>query len=114
MAYEVRVLNPARDFIDTVETKMRARIYWVIELLCEMGPFLGAPYTKKISGQKGLYELRVQSGHTGCRLFYFHGKNTVYVITSGFMKKQQKTPKREIVRAVELMKHYQEENYGKA
>lgn len=112
MAYEVRVLKPARGLIDEMDTKLKARVYWVIGLLNEMGPFLGEPYSKKITNHKGLYELRIQSGNLGCRLFYFHSGQTVYVVTSGFMKKQQKTPPREIMRAVALMKQYQEENHG--
>jgi phage-related protein len=114
MAYEVSVLQPAHEFIDEMETKLRARVYWVIDLLKEMGPFLGEPYSKKIKDQKGLYELRVQSGNLGCRLFYFHDGEKVYVVTSGFMKKQMKTPPREIAKAVALMKRYQEENHGEA
>ncbi len=112
MGYEVRVLKSARSFIDEMDVKLKARVYWVIGLLNEMGPFLGEPYSKKIKKHKGLYELRVQSGNLGCRLFYFHSGQTVYVITSGFMKKQQKTPLREIDRAVALMKKYQEEQHG--
>lgn len=112
MGYEVRVLKPACSFIDEMDAKLKARVYWVIGLLNEMGPFLGEPYSKKITNHKGLYELRIQSGNLGCRLFYFHSGQTVYVITSGFMKKQQKTPLREIERAVVLMKKYQEEQHG--
>lgn len=85
---------------------------WVIGLLNEMGPFLCEPYSKKIVNHKGLYELRIQSGKQGCRLFYFHSEQKVYVVTSGFMKKQQKTPPRDIDRAVALMKQYEEENHG--
>jgi phage-related protein len=112
MAYEVRVLKHARDFIDELDTKLRARVYWVIELLSESGPFLGQPYSKKLTDKKRLYELRIQSGNLGCRLFYFHSGDKVYVVTSGFMKKQQKTPPREIARAEALMKQYLEENHG--
>ncbi|GAB1482995.1 type II toxin-antitoxin system RelE/ParE family toxin [Treponema sp.] len=114
MAYEVRIIKQSQVFIDEMETKLRARIYWVIGLLEDMGPFLGEPYSKKISDRKGLHELRVQSGNLGCRLFYFHSGDAVYVVTSGFMKKQQKTPRREIERAMKLMKQYQEENHGRA
>lgn len=109
MTYQVRILKPAHNYIDELEMKLRARVYWVISLLQEMGPFLCEPYSKKIVNHKGLYELRIQSGKQGCRLFYFHSGQNVYVVTSGFMKKQQKTPPREIDKAVALMKQYEEE-----
>ncbi len=111
MTYDVRVLRPASRFIDEMDTKLKARVYWVIGLLNEMGPFISEPYSKKITNHKGLYELRIQSGKLGCRLFYFHSGQKVYVVTSGFMKKQQKTPPKEIERAVALMKQYEEENH---
>jgi phage-related protein len=114
VAYEVRILKQTQDFINGMQTKFRARVYWVIGLLEDMGPFLGEPYSKKIHDQKGLRELRIQSGNLGCRLFYFHSRESVYVVASGFMKKQQKTPRAEIERAMKLMKQYQEENHGKA
>jgi hypothetical protein len=37
-----------------------------------------------------------------CRLFYFYDKATIYVITSGYIKKQQKASKQEIQRALAL------------
>jgi phage-related protein len=111
MIYEVRIIKQAQKFIDEMDTKLRARAYWVIGLLEDMGPFLGEPYSKKIHDHKGLYELRIQSGNLGCRLFYFHSGKSVYVVTSGFMKKQNKTPRQEIVRAMKLMKQYLEEKH---
>ena len=76
MAYEVRIIKQAQAFIAEMETKLRARVFWVIGLLEDMGPFLGEPYSKKIHDQKGLYELRIQSGNLGCRLFYFHSRES--------------------------------------
>ncbi len=41
-----------------------------------------------------------------CRLFYFYDKATIYVITSGYIKKQQKASKQEIQRALALKASY--------
>ncbi|MFP4014631.1 MAG: type II toxin-antitoxin system RelE/ParE family toxin [Chitinispirillaceae bacterium] len=43
------------------------------------------------------------SGIFRCRLFYFHHKNKLYIVTSGYTKKQTKTEMREIERALRLM-----------
>ncbi|MDD8018030.1 MAG: type II toxin-antitoxin system RelE/ParE family toxin, partial [Bacteroidota bacterium] len=51
----------------------------------------------------GLYELRVKVGTDICRLFYFHWKETTYIITSGYVKKTNKTDKAQLERAVRLM-----------
>ncbi|MFW5813667.1 MAG: type II toxin-antitoxin system RelE/ParE family toxin [Fibrobacterota bacterium] len=36
-------------------------------------------------------------------MFYFHHKNKLYIVTSGYTKKQTKTEMREIERALRLM-----------
>jgi len=41
MSYEVRIIKQAQDFIAEMETKLRARVFWVIGLLEDMGPFMG-------------------------------------------------------------------------
>ena len=95
-----------------LDTKLKARVYWVLGLLKDTGPFLVAPYAKKIQDIKGLYELRVQSGNLNCRMFYFHDEDAIYIVISGFLKKKQKIDRRELDRAVALMKRYQEEQHG--
>jgi len=70
--YEVRVLQPALDFLVTLDIKMKAKAYRAISLLQDFGPFLKKPHTKKIIGIKNLNELRVKQGNNICRLFYFN------------------------------------------
>jgi hypothetical protein len=43
-----------------------------------------------------------------CRMFFFYDKATVYVVTSGYIKKQQKASKQEIQRALALKAAYLE------
>ena len=93
MGYEVRVLTSATDFLETLEVKLKAKTYRSIKLLQEFGPFLSEPHSKKIKGFKSLYELRVKQGSNICRLFYFHHKGKVYIVTSGFVKKRIKPTK---------------------
>lgn len=76
---------------------------------------LPEPHSKKIRGGTGkeLYELRVKLGRNICRLFYFYWKDKIYVITSGYMKKTDKINKREILKAVKIMKFVKEEKMAK-
>lgn len=55
---------------------------------------------KKI--EKNLYEIRVSISNKIIRSFYFHLVDNKYYIMNGFVKKTQKTPKREIDRAREI------------
>lgn len=109
MKYQVELLEEAVDFIISLPTKMQAKIQRTIGLLKEYGYFLPEPHSKKIKGQKDLYELRVKVGSDICRLFYFHWKNKIYVITSGYSKKSNKTDHNQIERAIRLMNRFKEE-----
>ncbi len=56
-----------------------------------------------------LKELRVKVGTDICRLFYFHWKEKTYIITSGYIKKTDKTDPKEIEKALKLMRRFKEE-----
>jgi len=109
MKNEVELLEEAVDFIISLPVKMQAKIQRTIGLLKEYGYFLPEPHSKKIKGQKDLYELRVKLGSDICRLFYFHWKDKIYVITSGYSKKSNKTDRNQIERAIGLMNRFKEE-----
>jgi len=53
-----------------------------------------------------LFELRVQLSSDICRLFYFHDDGKIYVVTSGFIKKIQKTDPKEIEKAIKLKNEF--------
>ena len=88
---------------------MRAKVLRTIGLLEQFGPQLPAPHDKVLKGCDGLKELRVKLGSGIVRLFYFHHK-IIYVATSGYVKKDQKTNRREIERAIRLMNEFAGEN----
>ena len=52
---------------------------------------------------------RVKVGTDICRIFYFHHKDTLYVATSGYIKKEMKTDHGEIEKAQKLRKIFIEE-----
>jgi len=108
MKYSVIILEPAKDFLVNLEVKLRAKAFRTIELLQEFGPVLKEPHTKKVAGTKNLYELRIKFSSNICRLFYFHHENQIYVITSGYVKKDHKLSKNEIEKALKIMKLYLE------
>jgi phage-related protein len=110
MNYEVIVLVSAKEFLDSLDVKLKAKSFRTIQLLCEFGPFLSEPHSKKVSGINGLFELRVIQGNNICRFFYFHDKEKVYVITSGFIKKDQKLKKSEIDKALKIFNLYKGDN----
>ncbi len=106
--YKTTLLEPATDFINTVNSKMKAKILRTIVLLEKYGPFLPLPHSKKLKGYD-LYELRIKVASDIVRLFYFHDRGKIFVITSGYTKKTNKTSIREINLALKLKHKYQED-----
>lgn len=63
-------------------------------------------YLKYMEGTNGLFEIRVQLASDIFRIFCCFDGNRLVVLFSGFQKKTQKTPQREIDRAVRIMNDY--------
>lgn len=66
-------------------------------------------YLKHIENTNGLYEIRVQVGSDIFRIFCFFDKGNLIVLTNGFQKKSQKTPKQEIEKAIKIKEEYENE-----
>lgn len=109
MEFEVQILESAANFLRSLNLKLKAKAYRTIRLLEEFGPFLAEPHSKKFKGYKSLSELRVKQGSNICRLFYFHQKGKIYIITSGYVKKDRKTSKSELHKAERIKKQFMEE-----
>jgi len=93
----------AGEFIMGRTEKEQGKIRYYIELLEKRGPSLREPYSKKISSS--LYELRPSFGNTEMRILYFWDGNLAWIV-SGFVKKDQKTPARELKLATKRMQRY--------
>ncbi|WEV42952.1 type II toxin-antitoxin system RelE/ParE family toxin [Lactobacillus sp. ESL0684] len=68
-------------------------------------------WVKKLD--KNLYEIRSKVSSNIQRAVYFHVEDNQYMITHGFTKKTQKTPKREIEHAKVIRAEYWHEKEGK-
>lgn len=68
------------------------------------GDRLREPYSKHV--QDGLFELRVKFSSDIARVFYFLLRSKI-VVTSGFVKKTQKTPPQEIEKALACKQEYE-------
>jgi len=66
-------------------------------------------YLKHLKGTDGLYEARIKLGSNIWRVFCFFDKGQLVILLNGFHKKSQKTPRKEIDKAVALMKQYYDE-----
>lgn len=96
--------EPAKDFLDSLDTKMRAKLTRTIYLLQENGNKLREPYTKSL--KDGIFELRAKEGSDITRVLYFYVIGNKAVLTHGFVKKTNKTPPSEIERAIQYRDDY--------
>lgn len=89
-------------------TKDKAKIVKEIELLEDYGIELRPPKVWKIRGARyaGLWELRVSHSSNNYRIFYFLYDGGVFILLHGFIKKKDKTDKRELEIAKSRMDKY--------
>ena len=103
--YEVRFLEPAKVFLDKIESKAREKILFNIWKSRETND---PELFKKLSGD--IWEFRTHFKGIQFRLFPFwdksNTKTTLVIATHGSIKKTQKTPKKDIERAEKLRKDY--------
>lgn len=88
---------PVEEFLTSLDKKMSAKLYALIEVLEEKGSCLREPYSKHLSD--GIFELRGKTGTDILRVLYFFYHDGKIILTNGFIKKTQKTPLREIRKA---------------
>ena len=91
---------PVKEFIQSQDVKMRAKIYRTLELLEESGNALRMPYSEYLGD--GIFQLRAQVGNNITRVLYFFVVDGKIIMTNGFIKKTKDTPPSEI----ELAKKY--------
>ena len=105
--FEVELLPDAVEFLELLDDKARAKIYYNIkkaqfvkdnELFKKLNDFI--------------WEFRTLYNGKAYRLFSFwdkvDGKDTLVVATHGILKKTQKTPSKEIKKAEDIRKQYLE------
>lgn len=98
--------RPAEDFILSENIKMQAKLFRMLELLELKGNELREPYSKYLTD--GIFELRAKQGSDISRVLYFFVVGRKIILTNGFRKKSQKTPKGEINLAKKYKAEYEQ------
>lgn len=94
--------EPVREYIDALEQKSQMKVLKYIVYLREHGGHIDEPYSRHIEGK--IRELRVDFANNRHRIFYFAFVNRNIIFLSAFLKKTEKTPRKEIEKAVEYYK----------
>ena len=96
--------QPAKEFLLSLDKKMRAKMADTISILQDNGYELREPYSKHLS--EGIFELRAKFGSDITRVLYFFYVDRHILLTNGVVKKTQKTPSGEIEKAKKYRADY--------
>ena len=99
--------NHFKDFYSKQSLVVRKKIDWTLILL-RNNKIVPEKFLKNLTNTDGLWEVRVSAGNGIFRIFCFFDKGNLIILLSGFQKKTQKTPKKEIKKAERLKKEYYE------
>nr|WP_101447471.1 type II toxin-antitoxin system RelE/ParE family toxin [Pontibacter ramchanderi] len=97
-----------QEFFLKQRDKVKDKIIWTLDLIEELER-VPETYLKHIENTDGLFEVRVQHGSDIFRIFCFFDEGKLVVLANGFQKKTQKTPKKEIERALKIKREYESE-----
>ena len=102
MDWQIKYYNSKlQDEILSLPNGLLARYLRLTDLMLEFGSNLGLPHTKAI--ESGLFELRIKSKEGIARVFFCTKNGKKIIMLHSFIKKSQKTPKKEIKTAKKRM-----------
>ena len=109
MDYEIRYYSEGvqKQILELPDT-LAARYIVLTRRMLAIGPNLGEPHTKAMGN--GLFELRLKGAEGIARVFYCTLIGKRIVMLHSFVKKTDRTPKRELEVAHNRMKEIKHEN----
>lgn len=91
------------DFVEQLTEQEKKKLQRALALFMESEriPFHYISYLRD-----GVYEFRVTCMGNELRVFFTYDGDTIVILFNGFKKKTQKTPKRELEKAIRLKEEY--------
>lgn len=97
--------NHFLDFYQKLDLKLKTKIKYVFELIKQVDR-VPDKFLSPMTGYDGLFEVRIEYQSNIYRVFCCFDEGRLVVLFNGFQKKTQKTPKKEIEKAMKLKKEY--------
>ena len=94
-----------KDFYDAQTARVKTKIDYVLYLIT-VAELIPKKFFKPIIGTEGLYEIRIEFENNIFRIFCCLDEGNLVVLFNSFQKKSQKTPKREIEKALRIKSEY--------
>jgi len=89
---------PIEDFFDSLPSKAAQKVLWVLSLLEDL-EFVPSTYFAKLPGTDEIWECRIGFASNAYRILCFLCGESSVILTRGFIKKRNKTPRTEIEKA---------------
>jgi len=87
--------SPVEEFLDSLKPKHAKKVTWTLRLIEDMDQ-VPVQYFKKLKNTDDIWEVRTRISSHSFRLLGFITADEFVVLTNGFKKKSQKTPKQVI------------------
>ena len=97
--------NHFMDFYSTLKNEEARKIDYVLDML-KTQERINAKFVKFL--RDGLYEIRAEYNGNIFRVFFIFDEGNIVLLFNGFQKKTQKTPAKELEKALQLKKEYYE------
>jgi len=112
MAREIKFYkNYFIDFYISLDSTVQEKIEYVFKVIKTVD-LIPQKFLKHIESTDGLYEIRIKVGSDIYRVFCCFDAGRIIVLFNGFQKKSQKTPKKEIKKALKIKEDYFKNNKG--
>ena len=95
--------NYFSDFIQSLSDVEARKVFYVIDML-KTQERVNAKFVKYLRDE--IFEIRAEHSGNIFRVFFIFDEGNVVMLFNGFQKKTQKTPEKEIEKAIQLKKKY--------
>lgn len=97
--------NNFSEFFDKLPVKVQNKVDQVLYMVMVLER-IPLKFFQHMTGTDGLYEIRVEFRNDIYRIFCCFDEGNLVVLFNGFQKKSQKTPRKEIEKALSLKAQY--------
>ena len=94
-----------KNFFEPLDDKLKNKIDQVLFLI-RIAERIPSKFFKHLTGTNGLYEIRIEFQSNIYRVFCCFDEGNLVVLFNGFQKKAQKTPRKEIEKALKIREEY--------
>ena len=101
------------EFYISLDLKVQEKIEYVFKVIKTVDR-VPEKFLKHIEGTDGLYEIRIKVRSDIYRVFCCFDASEIVVLFNGFKKKSQKTPKKEIDKALSIKQEYFHKKRGES